>query len=153
MASFFELKNSERLKVSDDLAMQAASVYFQKHGITFRRWGFDASVENIWEFPPILRHKPDLSINDSGNFKLCELKGCGIANVVRVDVEKIESYKIYEQLKPLMIFIYKADTNQCTFITFTDFLRTLKGLKVIMKENWGRIFEIPCSRFKWENLN
>jgi len=151
--SFSYLPTPERLAYNDKLSMKAASKYFTSLGITFRKHGFDGSEGNIWEYPPVLRHRPDLSINDSGEFYLCELKGCGSSNVVRISVDKIESYKKWEKLEPIKMLIFKSDTNQCCYLDFTDFLRTLKGLKVVLHEKMGRIFEIPCSRFTWETLH
>jgi hypothetical protein len=149
---FSYLPTSERLKINDEPATRAARRYFRKKGIPLRIHGFDKTTERIWEFPAVLRHRPDLWIKTEGKDYLCEVKGCGSAGVVRVWFDKLESYKVWEKMLPLNIFIYKSDTNQCCYLSFTDFLRATKGLKIVLHNEREPIFEIPCSRFIWEDI-
>ncbi|KAA0891645.1 hypothetical protein [Oryzomonas rubra] len=149
---FSYLTTSERLTIGDKPTMEAANKYFSKREIPFRRYGFDNSTERPWEFPNVLRHGPDLTISIEGKDFFCEGKGVGSDNILKVRADKIESYKKWEHLLPLKMFIYNSSSGLCAFIDFTDFLRTLKGLKVTKHEKMGRIFEIPCSRFNWEKI-
>jgi hypothetical protein len=83
---------------------------------------------------------------------LCELKGCA-GDTLRIKAKQIPPYCEWDKETPLMILLFKSDTNQVAYIPFGEFMKKIYNQQFVNDEKMGLIYKIPTKNIKWENLN
>ena len=126
-----------------DVAQMVAEEYFTDKKIFWRNFGTDPKDDNpvpgemFFKMPSFIQRTPDMFAINS-KFVFVEVKGC--KDKLKIKIDDYKEYVKWNQIAPLMFFIYSTTMNEKYLFSIEQFDSKLKGALIGAYNDNGKVY-------------